>query len=60
MITLLAIALLIIVGGLFVVMAVTPMVAEAEHRKAPAPQSLSSPERPVPVSPRWDNHKHAA
>lgn len=54
MITLLAIALLIIVGGLFVMMAVTPMVAETERRKAPAPQSLGSPARRIGRCPSLD------
>ncbi len=60
MITVLAIVLLIIVGALFVMMAVTPMVAEAARRSAPTPKSLVSLERPVPASSRRDNHQHAA
>jgi len=60
MMTVLAIVLLIIVSGLFVAMAVTPMVVEAERRKAPAPESHVWAKRPLPVSKRWDEHQHAA
>ncbi|MDQ3539185.1 MAG: hypothetical protein M3440_00720 [Chloroflexota bacterium] len=60
MMTVLAIAILIIVAGLFVAMAVTPMVAETERWTVPSPQWPVPLERPAAVPPKWDNHQHAA
>lgn len=58
MMTVLAILLLIIVGGLFVAMAMTPMVAETERRAAPAPPRTIEP--PLISSSTWEDHRHAA
>lgn len=60
MMTVLAIALLIMFAGLVVAMAVTPMVVETEGRRAPAPQRPVTLQRPVTVPAGWEDHQHAA
>lgn len=60
MMTVLALVLLILVAGLFVAMAVTPMIAETERGRAPSPRLPIILERSATVPTRWDSHQHAA